>query len=45
MATTGKLKEIIDYPSLKDVMRLKTLEILILDEADRLMDPEFYDDI
>nr|QBK46521.1 DExD/H box RNA helicase 28 [Philasterides dicentrarchi] len=45
VATTGKLKEIIDYPSLKDVMRLKTLEILILDEADRLMDPEFYDDI
>ncbi|KRX10171.1 P-loop containing nucleoside triphosphate hydrolase [Pseudocohnilembus persalinus] len=45
IATPGKLKEIFDNQDIKETLNYKNFEVLILDEADRLMDMEFYDDI
>ncbi|EAS01115.2 DEAD-box ATP-dependent RNA helicase (macronuclear) [Tetrahymena thermophila SB210] len=45
IATPGKLKELMDMKELEDSLIFRNLEILIMDEADRLMDTEYYEDM
>lgn len=43
IASPGKLKELIDLK--KDFLVLRNLEILVMDEADRLMENDYFEDI
>lgn len=45
IATPGKLTELLETKEVEEHLVLKNLEILIMDEADRLMDTEYYENM